>query len=245
MRIDVLQHVPFEGPAEIAHVLEEWGHVIHVTHLYAGDPLPAADHIGALVAMGGPMSVNDTDDVPWLAPEIALIREVIRLDTPVLGVCLGAQLIAAALGARVYPGEQREIGWYPVTTTSDAADSRLTADWPARATVLHWHGDTFDLPPEARLLATSRAYRHQAFHVRERVVGLQFHLEMGPEHVDQIVQNSRDELMPGPYVQSEEAILAGAGESVVLSRMLRGVLRGWIGPAEREERAGSPGGSNE
>ncbi len=245
MRIDVLQHVPFEGPAEIARFLEEWGHVVHVTRLYAGDPLPAAGEIRALVAMGGPMSVNDTDDVPWLAPEIALIRDVIHRDTPVLGVCLGAQLIAAALAARVYRGDQKEIGWYPVTTTPAAAQSRLTAHWPSEATVLHWHGDTFDLPAGARLLATSPAYPHQAFQVGERVVGLQFHLEMGPQHVREIVTHSRNELVAGPFVQSEEAILRGAAGSEALPEMLRGLLRRWIPPVKDERRAGGPGGTDE
>ena len=245
MRIDVLQHVPFEGPAGIAHVLEEWGHAIRVTHLYAGDPLPDAGEIGALVAMGGPMSAYDTETISWLAPEIELIRAVIQRGTPVLGVCLGAQLIAAALGARVYRGDQKEIGWYPITMTPDAADAHLTEHWPSEATVLHWHGDTFDLPPGARLLATSEAYRHQAFAVRSQVVGLQFHLEMAPEHVRNIVRHSRDELVPGAFVQSERDIVTGEAGSDALPEMLRSLLQRWIHAGDGERRAYGPGGIDE
>jgi GMP synthase (glutamine-hydrolysing) len=228
MRVEVLQHVPFEGPAAIASILEHGGHVLRVTRLYAGEELPSAADTAALVVMGGPMSVHDRGKHPWLPTEVTLIREAIEREIPVLGICLGAQLIAAALGARVYPGSEKEIGWFPVTMTGEAGRSRLTAEWPSEARVLHWHGDTFDLPAGAKLLASSPAYRNQAFEVNENVVGVQFHLEMTNSDVREIVQNSRHELVPGRFVQSEEEIVRGAERSDVLQTMLQGMLERWI-----------------
>ncbi|MEX2443320.1 MAG: gamma-glutamyl-gamma-aminobutyrate hydrolase family protein [Alkalispirochaeta sp.] len=246
MRIDVLQHVSYEGPAGIARILEEGGHVIRVTHLYAGDPPPDAAEISALVVMGGPMSVHDTGDYPWLSDEIALIRNVVDRAVPVLGICLGAQLIAMALGARVYRGERKEIGWFPVSIPREEPISRLTADWPEEAHVLHWHGDTFDLPRGARLLAGSQAYPHQAFEVYGYVVGIQFHLEMMDRNVREIVENSRNELVPGAFVQSEEEILRGVGRSEVPLVMLRGLLGRWVTSATQEIAGRTPrGGSDE
>lgn len=228
MRIDVVQHVPFEGPGEIAPLLEGQSHTVRVTRLFAGDPLPAAAEVEALVVMGGPMSVHDTEEYPWLDREVSVIRRVIQWGAPVLGVCLGAQLIAAALGARVYRGAQKEIGWFPVQMTAAAARFRLTEDWPTEAHVLHWHGDTFDLPSGARLLASSPAYPHQAFEVNGHVVGLQFHLEMVDRHVRDLVENGRDELVPGACVQSEEHILRGLTELEPRRTMLTSLLRQWI-----------------
>jgi GMP synthase-like glutamine amidotransferase len=236
MRVDVLQHVPFEGPAAIAPILEYGGHLLSVTHLYAGDAPPGAAETEALVVMGGPMSVHDSDRYPWLSDELVLIGECIERGIPVLGICLGAQLIAASQGARVYRGDEKEIGWFPVYMTKDAKRSRLTADWPSEQLVLHWHGDTFDLPAGARLLATSSAYRHQAFQLNGTVLGLQFHIEMANGDVRDIVQNSRHELLPGRFVQSEEEILRGGERPEVLHAMLKRMLERWIA---------SKGGSDE
>ena len=203
MRIAVLQHVPFEGPAAVAEWFRLRGHTVTVYPLWAARGLPRPGDFDLLVVMGGPMGVYDTDAHPWLVGELRLIAESVKRGIPTLGICLGAQLLAAALGARVYPGRWREIGWWPVEFEAAADDA--PPRWrphllrlPARATVLHWHGDTFDLPPGAIRLASSRLYPNQAFLYRDHALGLQFHLESTPSSVAALTRASAAEIGGGP-----------------------------------------------
>jgi GMP synthase-like glutamine amidotransferase len=149
------------------------------------------------------MSVNDEAEWPWLPAEKRLIREAIGAGTPVLGVCLGAQLIANALGARVYRNAVKEIGWHPIQAVTPSSPAFR---FPAERTVFHWHGETFDLPEGAVHLAKSRAAENQAFQVGRRAIGLQFHLETTPAAAEALLEHCRHELTPGPYVQSEGEI---------------------------------------
>jgi GMP synthase (glutamine-hydrolysing) len=142
-----------------------------------GEPLPDWRDFPAIVVMGGPMGAYDEADHPWLAGEKRLLREAVEADVPVWGVCLGAQLLASALGARVYRGEQPEVGLLPVELTSEAEEDPVFGDAPSSFPTLQWHGDSFDLPEGAALLASSPAYPHQAFRVG-RSYGLQFHIEV-------------------------------------------------------------------
>jgi GMP synthase-like glutamine amidotransferase len=158
-----------------------------------------------LIAMGGPMSVNDDAELPWLRPEKQCVREAVARDIPVLGVCLGAQLIASALGTRVVRNPVQEIGWFPIHAVSA---SQPTFHFPSECVVFHWHGETFDLPDGAERLATSAGCENQAFQVGRHVIGLQFHLETTPETARAMVEHCRGELMPGPYVQTEEELRA-------------------------------------
>jgi GMP synthase-like glutamine amidotransferase len=212
MRIHCLQHVPFEGPAGIADWAVRRGHSLTSTPLFAGGTLPDRSDFDWLVVMGGPMGVHDEGAYPWLSREKGLLREAIEAGKTLVGICLGAQLIADVLGARVFRNEHKEIGWLPVELTGEGRASEIFGFLPARLPVFHWHGDTFDLPDGARHLAGSEACRNQAFLYRERVLGLQFHLESTPRSVSDIVANCADEIVPGPYVQSAERMLAATDE---------------------------------
>jgi GMP synthase-like glutamine amidotransferase len=205
MKVQVLQHVPFEGLGSIETWLTARGASVQYARFYQSAVLPDLRSVDFVIAMGGPMSVNDEHAYPWLKHEKTFIREAVSRGLPVLGVCLGAQLIASALGARVFANDHKEIGWFPiqaVTTDSDAFR------FPPRATVFHWHGETFDLPPGAVHLARSTGCENQAFQIGKNVIGLQFHLEATPETVDQIIQHCRRDLVDGEYVQTEPFLRA-------------------------------------
>lgn len=205
MKVHVFQHAPFEGLGSIGFWLDARGAEVSYTRCFAGDPIPALAGFDMVIAMGGPMSVNDEEDLPWLKDEKLAIRDAIARDIPVLGVCLGAQLIACALGARVYRNALKEIGWFPIRAVTPSEPS---FGFPSECNVFHWHGETFELPESATLLARSEACEHQAFQVKRNVIGLQFHLEMTPDSALAMVENCRDELIPDRYVQSEAELRA-------------------------------------
>jgi len=165
----VLQHVPFEGPGCIRTWLDQQGFRTTTTHLYRDETLPDIKQIDFLIIMGGPMSVNDEIDYPWLAKEKQFIRKAVDMQIPVLGICLGAQLIASAAGARVFANHQKEIGWFPVHAVNKADNCFC---FPAACTVFHWHGETFDIPPGSVHGFSSECCRNQAFLYDERVLGL-------------------------------------------------------------------------
>lgn len=177
MRALVLQHVACEPPAVFEDVMRERSWQILRVELDEGEPLPAGG-FDAIVAMGGPMSVLDEHEHPWLVAEKALIRDAVRSGVPFWGSCLGVQLLAAALGARVYPGVAPEVGVLPVMLTPDGRADPVFGGLPGAFPTLQWHGDTFDLPDGAVLLASSPAYANQAFRFGETAYGVQFHVEV-------------------------------------------------------------------
>lgn len=182
MRVVAFRHVPFEGAGRIESALAARGIALEYVDLYQpGAPTPDISQAAGLVVLGGPMSVNDP--LPYLRQEERLIAQAMAQNQPVLGVCLGAQLIAKTLGAKVYPNPVKEIGWFDIRFTAAALHDPLFAGLPPTETVFHWHGETFDLPPGAVLLAGSDACRHQGYRVGATVYGLQFHLEVTPEMI--------------------------------------------------------------
>lgn len=177
-RFAVIQHIASEGPGLIAAVAPVHGVTLDVRRTDRGERLPPVQEVDGVVVLGGPMAVYQAQAHPHLADEQALLAEACARDLPVLGVCLGAQLVAAALGARVYPGPAPEIGVGRVQLTPDGARDPVLGPAGAAFDVYHWHGDTFDLPAGATHLATSGAYAHQAFRAGTRTYALQFHVEL-------------------------------------------------------------------
>lgn len=227
MKVHVFQHAPFEDLGSIRFWLDQRGAEISYTRFFAGDLVPVLDGFDLLIAMGGPMSVNDEEKLPWLRDEKRAVSDAIERDMPVLGICLGAQLIASALGARVYRNSEKEIGWFPIQAP---ARSEHSFGFPSECTVFHWHGETFDLPSGATPLARSEACEHQAFQIKQNVVGLQFHLEMTPESALAMVENCRHELIPGRYVQSEAELRATPVSRYADANELMGQVMAYLYP---------------
>jgi GMP synthase-like glutamine amidotransferase len=213
MRFHCLQHIAFESPGSLIDSIREQGDELSFTRLYQGDPLPLLDAFDALIILGGPMSIHEEDEFPWLRQEKELIRAAIRRQKKILGICLGAQLIAAVLGARIYPNPHKEIGFWPVYWTKDAGNRLLHEPNPGylrpggTSLFFHWHGETFDLPEGAVRLAWSEACRNQAFLLGDRILGIQFHPEATPEIIRDMIRYEGHELVEGPFIQTADSIL--------------------------------------
>ena len=210
MNIHAIYHMDYEGLGGIENWLVERGHTLTESKLYLGDSLPSVDSFDWLIVMGGAMNIYEEEAYPWLVSEKALIRDALNQNKKVLGICLGAQLLADALGAKVLKNKVKEIGWYPINLTPEAESLLAVPSTPTELagdlTVFHWHGDTFELPQGAIPLATSVGCRNQAFIYGTNAVGLQFHLEMAEADIERLVQHGSDELVDGPYIQTAEEI---------------------------------------
>ena len=209
----VLQHVPHEGPGALAPAIRESGTELQLVRVDNGDPVPSPDDVGAiagLVVLGGPMGVHD--DLPWLASERALLRAAVDAGHPVLGVCLGAQQLAAALGADVLTGPEPECGVGEVHLTAAALADPIFGAAPTPLPCVHWHQDTFALPDGAVRLAGNEAYQNQAFRVGARAYGLQFHVEV----TGSLAAHWGPHLPPGVFVRTTDvAHVSRAGEGIV------------------------------
>jgi GMP synthase-like glutamine amidotransferase len=209
-RIHYFQHVPFEGLG----CIEEWtvqnGHQLSVTRFFEDGKLPSLSDIDWLIIMGGPMEIYDDKVYPWLPAEKQFIKDAIARNKVVLGICLGAQLLADALGAKVKAGKHKEIGWFPIRKTEAGKKSALFDVVPGQATVFHWHGDQFDIPGGCFRLAESEACQNQALQFNDRVLGLQFHFEATEASIRGMIKNIPEELTEnGPFIQSEKTIING------------------------------------
>jgi GMP synthase (glutamine-hydrolysing) len=240
-RAVIFQHAPTEGPERVGELCLERGAELEVRHLYGGEAVPkdlGPDEI--LVVMGGPMGVGDVGDPRYgfLAQEIALLRALIARDHPVVGICLGAQLLASAAGAAVYPNTRRsaeglivpvrEVGWAPVTFIGVDREPALQG-LPTREMMLHWHGDTFDLPPDAVQLAATESCAQQGFRLKQRVYGLQFHCEPGPATIATWVREDADFVALANGPAGGERILADTkryfgAAAPAWDRLLRNIL---------------------
>ncbi len=210
MKCHYLQHVPFETPRAIFDWIKERGYQVSGTRVFLSEPFPG-ECPDFLIIMGGPMGVHDEDRYPWMPEEKSFIRRCLENGrTKLLGICLGAQFLAELLGAEVTRNPYKEIGWFPVRLTPEALAHPLFEGFPEEFQAFHWHGETFSLPEGALPLAYSEACRNQAFLYQDRVLGLQFHLEMTPEGAAELIENCKEDLEPGPYVQSQEEILGEA-----------------------------------
>ena len=237
----VLQHTPTEGPGRLAELLAEQGVGVACRHVYAGDPVPGdLDDDALLLVMGGPMGVGDAGDprFAFLGHEIALLRRLVAAERPVLGICLGAQLLAAAAGARVYPNRRRdrfgrervlrEVGWAPVDFLGVEGEPALAGMRPQEL-MLHWHGDTFDLPAGAVHLASTPACPHQAFRLGTRQFALQFHCELDADTVttwavdDDAFVRLANGPMGGPQITADTARYFAQAQPV-WDQLLRNIL---------------------
>lgn len=215
MNLYVFQHVPYEGSGAIADWAQARGYAVHTTHWYkSGTQPPQLSEVDFLVIMGGPMSVHDTTEHPWLLEEKAFLRTYLATGRPVIGVCLGGQLLAQAMGGSISPNPVAEIGWYPVDLTAEARS--LWPQLPQQLTPLHWHKETFSLPKEASLLFTNSTCVNQGFLARGNLLGLQFHMEANEDSTRAIVNACPGGIVPNPTgspsVCNAQQALAGIRE---------------------------------
>ncbi len=221
MVISVWQHVDFEGPSAIAEWAEARGHILEIVRADYEEPFIARD---ALVVLGGSMSVYDS--LEFLSSEKTALKSYINRGGKVFGICLGSQLIADVLGAKVYPSGVREAGWRSV----QFAKHKLTSDLGDEAVVFHWHGDTFDLPPGAELLASNDAFKNQAFCAKGgKVIATQFHFETSRESMEDLIEADGAYLQcDSPFVQDADTIRAGAKHITRANDLLFKLLDNWI-----------------
>lgn len=223
MRLHYLQHVPFEGPGFIETWAKEQKYSISATRFFEGDVLPDPGSFDALIVLGGPMSVFEEEQYPWLIEEKQFINESIDKGKKVLGICLGAQLLAHVLGAAVKPATNKEIGWFPIFPTDESKllpwFHELFSNHPL---VFHWHADKFEIPFGAINLASSEANKNQAFAVNDQLLGLQFHVEPVQDNVNELVKHMKRDLVPGNFIQNEVTLKSGmpAGDHLLLCDQL-------------------------
>ncbi|RLD40712.1 MAG: amidotransferase [Bacteroidetes bacterium] len=206
MKIHILQHVHFEGPGYIAEWAEKNGHTLSYTKFFKAFTIPLPTDIDFLIVLGGTMSVNDTKQFPWLCDEKDYIYHLAKKGCRILGICLGGQLIASALGMDVYPNKTKEIGWFPIQK-NPASKLDFIEKLPTELPAFHWHGDTFEIPGRASRIFSSEACTNQGFVIYNRVFALQFHWEVTRESVKQMIEFGGNDLEEDTWVQPVKKLL--------------------------------------
>lgn len=208
MHIHAIIHAEFEQPGCIEKWAQEKDYTFTTTHTYKGERLPEVNKFDFLIVMGGPQSPLKTDEWPYLQDEIDLIKQSTAANKAILGICLGAQLIAESLGAKTEKSPHREIGVYPIELLADAAKDPVFSQFPNTFPVMHWHNDMPGIPKEARLLAKSEGCPRQAFAVGDRIYGLQCHFEMTQDNIKDMLKHCENDLTSSRYVQSKQSLLS-------------------------------------
>lgn len=211
MKIHFIQHVAFEYPGYLLHWAQQHKHEISFTKIFETVSFPTSENFDLLIIMGGPMGVYEEEKYEWMKQEKKFIKKSIEEKKKVLGICLGSQFVAEALGSKVYPHTVKEIGWWPVQKTSNHL---LARNLPENFITFHWHGDTFDLPQNAIQLFSSDACAQQGFIFNNHVAGLQFHMEVMDDLLQNMTEHERDELIADKYVQTETTIHVSINEFV-------------------------------
>lgn len=201
MRIACIQHVEFEGLGQIQNWIDEHSYSLKTYHPYLDNQFPTIDTFDFLIVMGGPMSANDEDIFPWLTTEKSLIWQSYTHKKKIIGICLGAQLIASSFGEKIYLNPEKEIGWFKVNTIFNSF-----LPFPESFTPFHWHGETFDLPQNGELIIQSEACKNQVFLIGKNILGLQFHLEMGELEILKIIHHCESEIIESKYIQNIDTI---------------------------------------
>lgn len=220
MRTHIFQHVSYEDIGCIENWLKSKNYSVSFTNFFQNAQLPELSDFDFLIVMGGPMSINDDEKYPWLKKEKMFIREAIEENKKVLGICLGSQLIASALGSKIYKNKYKEIGWFPVQFSEEAKKHPLFNFMPDKLNTFHWHSDTFNLPENAIQIAESNACKNQAFVYKKNVAALQFHPEMTPHSIKTLCEAAKNELKKGMYVQTREEIMNKIDNTKVNNKLL-------------------------
>lgn len=224
LNIHIFRHTRFEGPAVIKDWAESNNHSLAYTYLNNADPLPKLRDFDLLIVMGGPMSVHDEKIFPWLKEEKIFIRKAIDSGKTVIGICLGAQIIAEIMGGEVVTCKNKEIGWFPIILTKDGQQNSLFSHLPESLIVFHWHGETFSLPAKAKLIASSEANANQVFTIGKNVVGLQCHFEITPDSIKLMAEKGSEELIVSDYVMAGDEIIQNSIHSDNLNKYLFEIL---------------------
>lgn len=208
MHIHCLQHVSFENPGTFLEWLSQNNHTISYTNFFEENPiLPNLDLFDALLILGGYMNVNEEEKFPWLKVEKNFIKKVIETNKKIFAICLGSQLITTVLGAKVVQGSEKEIGFFPITFSSEAKNNSLFNHFQNETPFFHWHGDTFEIPNNAVSIASSKAFNNQGFLIDNRVLAFQFHIEMDEKIIENLIENEPEELNEkANYIQNAEMI---------------------------------------